>query len=181
MENLKNENASLIIYYDEDNYLCIVDKQNNTTFRIVPTLSNHGIELERFENGELKSKNHLSVDELHILSNLAGCNYLLKDLKGGEQIEQNWEKEFDKLFPSVYKFEPTTSSQVNMTDVTNQLKTYVKNLVKYPRTDWEKQFDFLFSDLSTTKYEMSDSSGTITTENPAADIKAFIKNLFKYK
>jgi hypothetical protein len=85
-EKLQNGNKYCHIYNDDDGCTNFHNTETNETYRIVPDLSCLGFHLERFEGGILKTRNSISFDELKILSDLGGSNYLLSSLsgKGGE-------------------------------------------------------------------------------------------------
>jgi len=85
---LPNANEYCHIYTDVDGVTNIHNTETNETYRIIPDISALGIYIEKHKNGELKSRNSLSFNELSVLTDLAGSNQLLINLqdKGGEQL-----------------------------------------------------------------------------------------------
>ena len=86
-EKLPNANKWCHIYTDIYGVKNIHNTETNETYRITPKTSALGFQLERYKDGELKTRNTISFDELRILADLAGSNHLLQNLngKGGEQ------------------------------------------------------------------------------------------------
>ena len=85
-EKLLNANKWCHIYTDSDNVTNIHNTETNETYRIIPSIHTFGFYIERHENGVLAGRNSIGFDEMRVLSDLAGCNGLLKQLidKGGE-------------------------------------------------------------------------------------------------
>lgn len=88
-EKLPNANKWCHIYTDIDGIINIHNTETNETYRIIPDISALGFHIERYEDGELKTRNHISFDEMKILSDLAGSNYLLHNFKGKGGEEDN--------------------------------------------------------------------------------------------
>lgn len=86
-DTLPNGNKWCHIYSDDDGVINIHNTETNETYRIIPDKSAFGFHLERHKDGELKSRNSIGFDEMKILTDLAGSNHLLQNLKGkgGEQ------------------------------------------------------------------------------------------------
>lgn len=83
-EKLLNANKYCHIYTDDDGITNYHNTETNETYRIIPDKSALGFYLEYFKDGELKARNSFEFTELKILANLAGSNYLLNNLVGGE-------------------------------------------------------------------------------------------------
>lgn len=92
MDNISNELPNgtkwCHLYQDKDGITTIHDTENNETYRIIPSLSGHGIMIEYHKDGKLKARNGLAFTELKILALLAGSNNSLKGLSGGESLNK---------------------------------------------------------------------------------------------
>jgi hypothetical protein len=68
-EKLRNENQFVALYHDDENCLCILEKELNRTFRIVPSVGNMGFYLECFIDGKLRARTSVSVHDLSKILN----------------------------------------------------------------------------------------------------------------
>lgn len=87
-ERLPNANKWCHIYTDIDGIVNIHNTKTNETYRIIPDISALGFHLERFMDGVLIARNNIGFDELKILSDLAGSNYLLQNLTSGGETNR---------------------------------------------------------------------------------------------
>ena len=80
-EKLLDANKFCIIYKDKDGINCYHNTQKNETYRIIPHAPMLGFYIEKYKEEKLVSRNHISFDEMEVLTDITGQNHLLTNLK----------------------------------------------------------------------------------------------------